>query len=80
MLKQNGESPALEKWELYKPTLGFSLTEKGLAGKLGRIVRGAVKPQDSWNHYKRRGTERVAHRKPGSDMGKGLERRSPWGT
>ena len=48
--------------------------EKCLAGKSGRIARGAGKPQDSWSHYKRRAT-----RKLWLGIGKGLEHRSPMG-
>ena len=53
--------------------------EKRLAGKLGRIAGGAVKPPDSQSHNKRRGAGvgGVAHHKPQSDIGKGLERCSP---
>ena len=33
------------------------MVERCLAGKLGRITGGMVKPQDSRSHYKRRGTQ-----------------------
>ena len=53
--------------------------EKCLAGKLGRITVGAVKPQDSWSHYKRRGTRGKADHKVRSYINKGLERCCPLG-
>ena len=48
----------------------FSLTENGLAGKLGRIPGGAVKHQDSQRHYKTRGAWEKAHHKPWSNLSK----------
>ena len=46
---------------------------KVLAGKPGRIPGGAVRPQDSWSHYKRRGARGKVHCKPWSHLSKGLE-------
>ena len=59
--------------------LEISLMDKCLAGKLDRIAVGAVKPQDSQSHYKRRGTWGKAHHKPWSNISKGLEHCSPLG-
>ena len=50
--------------------------EKCLVRKLCRIAGGAVKLQDSWSHYKRRGTWGKAHCKPQSDISKAMECRS----
>ena len=33
-----------------------------------------MKHQDSWNHHKKRGTQEKAHRKPGSNLSKGVTR------
>ena len=53
--------------------------KKCLAGKSDRSSGRAVKPQDSWSHYKRRGTQGKAQPKPWSDTSKGLEHHSPPG-
>lgn len=53
--------------------------KKCLAGKSDRSSGQAVKPQDSWSHYKRRGTQGKAQPKPWSDTSKGLEHHSPPG-